>query len=312
MNKPTFYAILFFYIFAFPFIGGCTWTPKVKTPIYSGSEGTIALITVSEETMRSNHPVTLDSSTLSSILNGIYIQHHSGLLQTLLAGKDTPTRVLTDAQVQFLTPHLLEAFSQVTAEEFVTFTLSPGNRQGENVIKGWLYKQGKLLVFTLGNPANPKTQSTRSKRSKATTTPSGLQEPTLTFKPEEALHNSQTINHGNQTNRLIINYEYMTKWSSPHQPKSSTAIAPQEKQPSPITIPLSESDPRQDSPSSSTHQGTMDHQTPSVNPNNNLSQDDNSNLNELRQQMQELNRELKSQKEEIQRLKNNPPTTPNP
>jgi len=314
MNKPTFYAILFAYVFVFPFIGGCTWAPKVKTPIYSGPEGTVALITVSEGTLHPSHPVTLDPPALSSILNGIYIQQHSRFLQTLLAGQDKPTRVFSTSQVQFLTPHLVEAFSQVTKEEIVTFTLPRGNQPGENAVKGQLYKEGKLLIVNVGNSAISKNQSTRSKQSKTSNTPPGLQEPILTFIPKEALHNSQTKNHGkpeHQANQLLINYEYMTKRTSSLQPNSSTGIAPQEKQASPITTPLGESDPRQDSPSS-THQDKIDHETPSVNPTNNFSQDDNSDINELRQQMQELNRELKSQKEEIQRLKNNPPTTPNP
>ena len=213
MKHLIFFGILGVGVLAFPFMGGCTWTPTVNTPIFSGSEGSIFLTTVQEETLRSNHPVTLDSSTLSTILKGIHIQQHSGILQQLISGEDQPTRVLSDAQVNFLAPHLLEAFAQVTAEEFVSFNLSS---PGERAIEGYLYKQGTLLIFTIGNPSRPNPRASQSKGSTSRSTQTIFQEPTLTFEPEEALLHNQTNTqetHRLQANRLIINYEYMTSLS---------------------------------------------------------------------------------------------------
>jgi len=314
MKPPPFFAMLGL-VLAFPFIGGCTWTPTVNTPIFSGSEGSIFLTTVQEETLRSNHPVTLDSSTLSTILKGIHIQQNSGILQQLITGEDQPTRVLSDAQVSFLTPHLLEAFAQVTAEEFVSFNLSSSNEPGENAVEGYLYKQGTLLIFTMGSSTNPNPHSSRSKGSTSRSTQTRLREPVLIFEPKEALHHNQTNTqetHGLQAKRLIINYEYMTTLSQSPLPNSSTSKSPMAKEPSTLHTPPPESTPLKKTPILSEHPNNMERQFPSESPAANSSQNNNSNLDDLRQQMQEMNRELEAQREEIKRLKGNSPTSSTP
>ncbi len=213
IKKTQHIPIIFLSVLSISILGSCTWTPTVETPIYKGPQGSVSLIIFTDDSRYPDHPVSIQSPTMATILKGIHIQKSSGFLQTLISGIDKPTRVFPEGQVTFFTPHLLETFSQITPEEIVTFTLMPETASGLQAVKCTMFKQGGHLIFTLGDSPGTYPRFSKANRG-AGSNPTGFLASTLTFEPAEAQIQTQIGgSSGGRTtiNPLVINYDYVTK-----------------------------------------------------------------------------------------------------
>ncbi len=132
----------------------CAWTPEVKTLIHSSEEGSVILQTSSTLNIPPQHPQVLSESLIKQILQGISQSQESGILQELFLSDSQQFPVFSRPQIDFLAPHLVEAFSKATSEELITFR-SPGDEEGATRVSGTVAVFSPTVFFlTLQNPGN--------------------------------------------------------------------------------------------------------------------------------------------------------------
>ena len=135
---------------------GCIWTPTIETKIVDGPQGSVSLVTVSDETFTPNHPAVLDPKVVARILRGIQVKHRIGVLQIPFGGAKGPERVFSDEQIEYLTPHIIHAFSKVTQEEQVIFRVRDHHSFGERGGMEWGF-----CYQALGAVPDPRVELTR-------------------------------------------------------------------------------------------------------------------------------------------------------
>ncbi len=169
----------------------CTWTPQVKTLIYEDDEGHVALETSSNFIKSPQHPQKLSSSLIKKLLGGISQKQEKGILQELLLSDQKISATFSSQQIEFLTPHLVEAFSKATSEELITFYYT-GKKDGTIQISGTLAVFPPAVFFltlqtTRNYPVNLSKMNTSSQNLQNTITLAYLQEKAV-LQPEEAKH----------------------------------------------------------------------------------------------------------------------------
>lgn len=118
----------------------CTWTPEVETLIHQSEEGNITLQTSGDFKVPPQHPHVFNESLIKQVLQGIIYTQEKGILQELLIADPNPSPLFSSEQIDFLTPHLVNAFSKATAEELVTF-------RGLTLKKGATQIKGTVALF---------------------------------------------------------------------------------------------------------------------------------------------------------------------
>lgn len=102
----------------------CSWTPTVETPIHSSEQGSIALQTSNAFRISPHHPQFLSEPLVRQILLGVSQSQENGILQEIFLSTPEQTPVFSQTQIDFLAPHIVAAFTQVTSEEHITFQVA--------------------------------------------------------------------------------------------------------------------------------------------------------------------------------------------
>ncbi|MGB0909775.1 MAG: hypothetical protein ACPGYT_05390 [Nitrospirales bacterium] len=167
-------------------MSGCFSLPQIETPVHQSPQGQIILKTFSHDSVKSTHPSDIENQLLQEALRGLRIHQKRELLATLIHGEDQNKPVFTEDEIKFLTPHLIKALSQSTAEEYVWFQVQSLEQNHPTVTNGHLYITGHLLRVGL----NTFHVDSRQKRlsSKASFSPTHVLRWTLGFYPDVARH----------------------------------------------------------------------------------------------------------------------------
>ncbi len=104
------------------------------------------------------------------MLKGFTQIQEQGILQELFLSSGTRRPVFSSAQIDFLAPQFVEAFSRATPEEFVTFQCAPDNEESSAVEGTLSIFSPTILVLSLKTPQEP-----RAPLSKTTTSSKNLQ-----------------------------------------------------------------------------------------------------------------------------------------
>lgn len=304
-RRTTIYALIAVFVLASH--PGCNWTPKVYTPIFEGPQGAVALESVPDETFRASHPLLLSVPAFSKLLKGLHMKQHPGLLQTLIGGEDKPERVLSDSQVDFLAPLLVNAFSQATPEEHVVFSLSQPNAFGEKAGSGTMFAHNTKMFVTLDEPGSAAARPPKSPGA-STSDPLGLRSPTFVFVPNgpnEDRGQQLWSTLSNQPNTLVVSLDYLTHTPtrdfqldqrSKDAPLSNFPQEPPSQPPSASSV----VDPLRSRESLSTPgKSGITISEPPASPSQ-------PQLDDLVNELRKLNQELKIQRAELERLKNAP------
>ena len=123
------------------FIVQCTWTPEVQTIIHNDAQGIVSLITSSKFHVPPQHPHILSQSLVKQVLRDISQSQERGILQELFISDLQPSPVFSEAQIEFLTPHLVDAFSKATPEEFIMFRYQGTEHETDQI-------SGNMAVFS--------------------------------------------------------------------------------------------------------------------------------------------------------------------
>ncbi|MCZ6581482.1 MAG: hypothetical protein O6840_07640 [Nitrospirae bacterium] len=253
-------------------------------------------MTVLDETFTPTHPAVLDPKVVARILRGIQIKHRIGVLQIPFGGAKGPERVFSDEQIEYLTPHIIHAFSKVTQEEQVIFRVSDHYSFEYGVTEGTMSLHRNHVYVTLAYI--PKGASLPRKTNRHNME-------SFIFVPERAIHPGtepswffdQSLN-----NRLIIDYTLLANPPLDHT-SGSTQLVDQEphqglsaKNPIPsLPFPRNPSEPQ-------AQMGTKEPATQVVSEDS--KRKETHNLEEMVEQIRLLESELAEKKAEIERLKN--------
>lgn len=132
----------------------CSWNPEVETLVHNSQQGRITLQTSSALHMPPKHPQSLPPSLIKQILGGISKAQERGILQELLLSSSAELPAFSQGQIDFLTPQLVEAFSQATPEELIVFK-TLGDEQGGIRVTGTVAVFSPTIFFlTLKDPKN--------------------------------------------------------------------------------------------------------------------------------------------------------------
>lgn len=292
-NRSTLHLLYFLILICL--MSNCSWTPRVETSIYEGPQGSISLITVSEESFEANHPVTLQTDTIAHILRGLQIREGNRLLQKIFSGEAHHQQVFTEEQIEILTPPLQKAFSQVTPEEHITIQ-TPDNREiGIHSLKGTMYVQGDDLYVTLKFGTHSSHDSTKSTVKGVRPNREGRGMPVVAFSPQEALRKDKPSHWflgGEKKNHLVINVPLL---ASLHRQHPTTAVEPQREKS--VSVPTSSKKTEQTKPKDTDSPGTSSQtQTSSQT-------SETSDTQRLLEEIKSLRKELADQKEAIEQLK---------
>ena len=166
----------------------CSWAPQINTPIHTSEGGQIALRTSPEFKIRPQHPHIISESLVKQILQGISQHQEQGILQELLIADPKPSPVFSLAQIEFLSPHIVDALSKATSEELITFK-SLDSQEGTTVVRGTVALFSPTIFFlTIQNTQNlpgPQKMANSSRNLQKHTKLIFAQEHAL-LKPEEA------------------------------------------------------------------------------------------------------------------------------
>jgi len=166
-------------------LSACLSTPQVQTPIHESRQGRVLLKTFTDTSVQASHPAYINLSLLTETFRGLHVLEDKPLLATLVSGEGQEFPVLTEQELQFLVPWLLEALVQATPEEYVWFQLTNQKPSGAQATSGSLYFSHNLLRIALHAFQSDRRQSKLS--SKASFSPTHIRRWTLKFSPDVAV-----------------------------------------------------------------------------------------------------------------------------
>ncbi len=214
------------------FVGtACSTTAPTGKILFDDPRGTVSLQTISDPSIKANHPINLEPALLTQLLTGIELhdeglgEHHVRGLQTLIEGKDALTYpAFSEDHVQFLAPLLAEGLRTATANQSVEFRVVT-TKEGSNRFQspttetttGSLYVYGRQLYVILTqynyNPMLTNLgMAEASHRSQDPLDYSGLKHRTLRFTPKAALRadSPDPPTMGKPTDRFIaVDYQLL-------------------------------------------------------------------------------------------------------
>lgn len=106
---------------AMSLLAGCFSGPGRDIVIEESPRGAVYLERIPSHRGRASYPRSISPTVLAQFLRGVQIQGQQRLLQSLLAGMPTPTRAFSEEQVEFLLPHLTQAFSMAASDQQISF-----------------------------------------------------------------------------------------------------------------------------------------------------------------------------------------------
>jgi len=166
----------------------CLATPQVETPIHESPQGQVLLKTFPDTAVQASHPTFIETTLLTETFRGLHILEEKPLLATLVSGEGEELPVLTEQEIQFLMPWLIDALAQATPEEYVWFQLTNQKPSGPQATSGSLYVSKNLLRIALHTFQADRRQSKLS--SKASFSPTHIRHWELKFSPDAALKQS--------------------------------------------------------------------------------------------------------------------------
>lgn len=283
-------------------VAGCAGSRPVQTPIHEDSLGTVFLENVPGASFQASHPIKLSETTVADVLRGVHTKEKTGLL--LLFGKALRStnlneiRTFSEADVAFLTPHIVAALGQATPNQRVGFRIysAPEISQASTVnpnsetTSGYLFADELSLHFTLTQYRYRPGKNSKAMDAQPRPLPDndGLRDRAVTFLPEAAVRpdaydRSRWI--GKSEDRSVaIDYQLLARiLATPPSPAPTAQPAPSGMTPviqqPPPSIPVQPLPP-----------GKNDAE-----------------MQTFKEELKALQQQVDEQNAELQRLKNTPP-----
>ena len=258
------------------FISACSTGPELDLTLHDTDRGAVYLERISDRSLQTAHPITLSADTMARVLRGVVVKENRGFLVGLVGGKPEAVRALGDEEVEYLAPLLVEGLTRAASDQQVGFRVGKTGAPAE-LRKGSLYAYRQSLYMTLP------WLSAVSRYGAGGPTLS----PTILFIPESAKRpDSYRDAHSTQPT-LVIDYALLATLPDNASAPPSSVVPPS-------------------GAAATTGQSTAPSQTPQEFEQRSVSKD--SELEDLKKEMQEIKRQLAEQEAELNAQKQKGPS----
>ena len=213
----------------------CATGPEIDDVIHKSPQGSVSLERFDDRTFQAAHPLHVAPQTIERVLRGLLVKPTQRVLQTLIAGEADATRLLTDEDVRFLAPLLVEGLARAAHDQQIGFRIVQGHTEETDkltpvgdIIAGSLYVYGRSLYVNLRVLRLQKNQGgyepDRPNRGVRDTT--GLSSHLLTFSPASALRPDSYRDARSTKATVIIDYELLASSRENANKPLSTGTTP--------------------------------------------------------------------------------------
>ena len=126
----------------------CATGPELDVTLHESDRGRVYLERFSDRSLQAAHPIRISADTMTRVLRGVNVKENRGFLINALAGKQEPVRALRDEDVEFLAPLLVEGLARAASDQQVGFRFGRTGAPAEWK-QGSLYAYGRSLYLTL-------------------------------------------------------------------------------------------------------------------------------------------------------------------
>ena len=247
----------------------CSTTAPTGKILFEDPRGTVSLQTMSDRSIRANHPIHLEPALLARLLTGLEVHDaRSGPHRFVagFAGQPSTNPVFTEEQIQFLAPLLAEGLRMAAPDERVDYrvqTTYEGSILQASTTEstaGSLYAHGRQLYVVLSQYRyNPMRMNLHkgdiAYRQQEPFDYSGLRYRALQFTPKAALQadalNPPTIEKS--TDRFVaVDYQLLDQATRAAEARSTEVLAQEvetlKQELEAIKKQLGSQNPEQDSP----------------------------------------------------------------
>ena len=235
-------------------LSACATGPDLDLTIHESDRGAVYVERIPDRSFQAAHPITLSADTMARVLRGVVVQDSRGpVLGNLIPGKSEVGRAFEDKDVEYLAPLLVAGLTRAASDQQVGFRVvqvsAPANSQiagltfcvdsvrfpgtceseqplgaiSEESTAGSLYAYGQSLYLTLTE------YRYRTKRAETSTTanrrifnPAGMANRTVHFVPESAKRPDSYRTALSADTTLVIDYGLLATMPAASDIRSAT------------------------------------------------------------------------------------------
>ena len=237
-------------------LSACATGPDLDLTIHESERGAVYVERFPDRSFQASHPMTLSADVMARILRGVVIKDSRGVLGNLAASasKTEAVRAFRDEEVEYLAPLLIEGLTKAASDQQIGFRVvkvgapiqsqsagpifclsdvrfpgvceseQPRREVSEESTAGSLYAYGRSLYLTLTEYRYP-TQRTESNSlaTRRTFHPAGLANRTVHFVPESATRPDSYRTARSTDATLVIDYELLATMPAASDMRLTTA-----------------------------------------------------------------------------------------
>ena len=220
-------------------LSACASAPDLDVMIHESTHGTVYMERIPDRSFQASHPITLSAGTMARVLRGVVVKDGRGVLGNLAtnASKLEAVRAFGDEDVEYLTPLLVEGLTRAASDQQIGFrvvqAIAPIHSQSVGTIiclsdvrfpgvceseksqgatseestEGSLYAYGRSLYLTLTAYRHRTEQAeTNTVANRRLLNPAGLGNRAVHFVPEAAKRPESYRTSRSTDATLIIDY----------------------------------------------------------------------------------------------------------
>jgi hypothetical protein len=213
----------------------CATAPDRDLTVHESERGAVYVERISDRSFQASHPIVVSTDMMARVLRGVVVKEGPGILGNQAAGKPVSTQAFGDEDVEFLAPLLAEGLTRAASDQQVGFRIiktpspnhsqsglvfcladvrSPGDCSSESLssesTRGLLYASRQSLYLTLTEYRRKTAQGeTINTTNQKIFNPTGLANRTVHFVPESARRPDSYRNTYSTNATLVIDYNLL-------------------------------------------------------------------------------------------------------
>lgn len=104
-------------------MSACATGPEQDLTIHESERGAVYVERIPDRSFQATHPIMLSADTMARVLRGVVVTDSRGFLANLVAGKPEAVRVFGDEDIEYLAPLLVAGLTRAASDQQVGFSL---------------------------------------------------------------------------------------------------------------------------------------------------------------------------------------------
>jgi hypothetical protein len=234
-------------------LSACATGPDLDLTIHESERGAVYVERFLDRSFHASHPMTLSADVMARILRGVVVKDSRGILGKLVADKPETVRAFREEDIEYLAPLLVEGLTRAASDQQVGFRvvqiLAPTSSQSggpifclssvrspgvcesdqasgptEESTVGSLYAYGQSLYLTLTEYRyRTKRAETSTMANRRIFNPAGLANRTVHFVPESATRPDSYRTAHSTDATLVIDYDLLATMPAASDMRLTTA-----------------------------------------------------------------------------------------